>query len=86
MQKEKCIRLSINKPTSVSTFIFFLTKIIKSPTKSYYQTNPWKLFKLKKIKIIIEIKTNMIDKILFLLSFSLKKYNPNKTLIIGIIK
>ena len=35
---------------------------------------------------MMDIKTKIIEKILFLLSFSLKKIYPKRTLIIGIIK
>ena len=35
---------------------------------------------------MMDIKTKIIEKILFLLSFSLKKMYPKSTLIIGIIK
>ena len=34
--------------------------------------------RLKKIKIIIDIKTKMIEKILFLFNFSLKKIYPKQ--------
>ena len=43
-------------------------------------------FMLKNNNIMIDIITNDIENILFLLSLSLKKIYPKKTLKIGIIK
>ena len=66
-----------------ASFGYFIMPII-SVILGYYYFN--ENLNIKKIKIIIDIKTKMIEKILFLLSFSLKKIYPKRTLIIGIIK
>ena len=64
---------------SVSTFIFFLTRLYKDQLRATTRPTHGKLFKLKNIKIKIEIKTKIIEKILFLFKSSLKKIYPNKT-------
>ena len=68
----KINKLSINKPISVSTFIFFLNKLYmlhKKATAKPTQGNEFKLNKRYKLAITIKI----IEIILFLFNFSLEK-------------
>ena len=81
----KIKRLSINSPTSVSTFIIFLSKLYelqKIATRNPTHGNEFRL----KSKYTDDRKTAAIDTFLFKLSFSFKKIYPKKTLSIGNIK
>ena len=84
--KGKIYKLSIKSPISVSTLIFFLTALYRAQLNATIIPTQGSYFKLKKIIKKIEMKTNKIEKNLFLLSFSLKKIYPNNTLKIGIMK
>ena len=78
-------KLSIKRPISVSTLIFFLNKLYmlhKKATENPIQGNELRLKKRQ----IVDIITKLIEIILFLFNFSLKKRKPKKTLIIGKIK
>ena len=78
-------KLSIKRPMSVSTLIFFLNKLYmlhKKATENPIQGNELRLKKRQ----IVDIITKLIEIILFLFNFSLKKRKPKKTLITGKIK
>ena len=78
-------KLSINKPISVSTLIFFLNNVYmlhKNATANPTQGKESKLNRRYSVATIIRL----IEIILFLFNFSLKKIYPKKTLIIGKMK
>ena len=78
-------KLSINNPISVSTLIFFQSKLYVLHNKATPNPTQGNVVILNN-KYKVDAATNKIDIILCLFNFSFKKRNPKKTLKIGNIK